>query len=128
MSPAGQPEARRISATPAAREAVNRLCAARGGPVMFVQSAGCCAGSVPMCFPAGEFITSAQDRLLGHVEGCPFYIDSALDNAWSTPDLILDVEDGEPEGFSLGPGRGQRFITRPADTQNLAATGDQDLS
>jgi uncharacterized protein (DUF779 family) len=73
-------------------------------------------------------ITGAHDLLLGHIEGCPFYIDSALDNAWNTPDLILDVEDGEPEGFSLGPGRGQRFITRLADTQNLAAAGDQDLS
>jgi uncharacterized protein (DUF779 family) len=106
------PQAQRISATPAAREAVKRLCAARGGPVMFVQSAGCCAGSVPMCFPAGEFITGAHDVLLGDVEGCPFFIDATLDAAWNTPDLILDVGDGDPEGFSLGPGSGQRFITR----------------
>ncbi len=40
--PSGQ-EAR-ISATPAAREAVIRLRAARGHPLMFVQSGGCCAG------------------------------------------------------------------------------------
>jgi uncharacterized protein len=106
------PRAQRISATPAAREAVRCLCAARGGPVMFVQSAGCCAGSVPMCFPAGEFITGVHDVLLGNVEGCPFFIDAALDAAWHTPELVLDVGDGEPEGFSLGPGRGQRFITR----------------
>jgi uncharacterized protein (DUF779 family) len=109
---AAGPRVQRISATPAAREAVKRLCAARGGPVMFVQSAGCCAGSVPMCFPAGEFITGAHDLLLGEVEGCPFFIDSALDAVWHNPDLALDVEDGEPEGFSLGPGSGQRFITR----------------
>ena len=44
----------RITATPAAREAIRLLCAARGAPVMFVQSGGCCAGSTPMCFPAGE--------------------------------------------------------------------------
>ena len=106
------PRVQRISATPAAREAIKRLCAARGGPVMFVQSAGCCAGSVPMCFPAGEFITGAHDLLLGEVEGCPFFIGSALDAAWNNPDLVLDVTGGEPEGFSLGPGGGQRFITR----------------
>ena len=42
----------RITATPAAREAIRLLRAAGGGPVMFVQSGGCCAGSTPMCFPA----------------------------------------------------------------------------
>ena len=42
----------RITATPAADEAISRLLADRGGPVMFVQSGGCCAGSTPMCFPA----------------------------------------------------------------------------
>ena len=81
---------------------------------MFVQSAGCCAGSVPMCFPAGEFITGEHDLLLGTVEGCPFYIDAALDEAWNHTEHVLDVADGEPEGFSLGPGGGQRFTTRPA--------------
>jgi uncharacterized protein (DUF779 family) len=104
----------RISATPAARAAVMRLCAARGGPVMFVQSGGCCAGSVPMCFPAGEFLTGDRDLLLGEIEGCPFYLDAALDQAWNHPFFILDVEAGEPEGFSLGAGEGQRFVTRSA--------------
>jgi Protein of unknown function (DUF779) len=41
----------RITATPAAREAITAPCAAGGGAVMFVQSGGCCAGSTPMCFP-----------------------------------------------------------------------------
>ena len=43
----------RIQATPAARAAITGLRAVRGGPVMFVQSGGCCAGSTPMCYPAG---------------------------------------------------------------------------
>ena len=67
-----------------------------------------------MCFPAGEFLTGPHDRLLGEVDGCEFYIDVALDDAWSRPDLTLDVEAGEPEGLSLGPGGGQHFITRSA--------------
>jgi uncharacterized protein (DUF779 family) len=37
----------RITATPAAQAAINRLRTAGGGPVMFVQSGGCCAGSEP---------------------------------------------------------------------------------
>ena len=102
----------RISATPAAREAVLRLRAARGHPLMFVQSGGCCAGSTPMCFPAGEFLTGSGDLLLGEIEGCPFYIDSRLYAAWNEAELILDVGPGEPEGFSLGPGNGMHFVVR----------------
>jgi uncharacterized protein (DUF779 family) len=104
----------RIIATRAARQAIKRLRADRGGPVMFVQSGGCCAGSVPMCFPSGEFLTGLSDVLLGEVDGCPFYIAAALDQALGHPRLILDVAAGQPEGFSLGAGPGQRFITRTA--------------
>ena len=108
--PSGQ-EAR-ISATPAAREAVIRLRAARGHPLMFVQSGGCCAGSTPMCFPAGEFIIGSNDLLLGEIEGSPFYIDSRLYEAWNEAELTLDVAPGNPEGFSLGPGGGMYFVVR----------------
>jgi uncharacterized protein (DUF779 family) len=108
--PSGQ-EAR-ISATPAAREAVIRLRAARGHPLMFVQSGGCCAGSTPMCFPAGEFIIGSNDLLLGEIEGSPFYIDSMLYEAWNKAELTLDVAPGNPEGFSLGPGGGMYFVVR----------------
>jgi uncharacterized protein (DUF779 family) len=101
-------------ATPVAREAVRALCAARGGPVMFVQSGGCCAGSVPMCYPAGEFLTGPRDLVLGDVEGCSFYIDAALDEALNHPDFVLDVAEGEPEEFSLGAGPGQHFVSLPA--------------
>jgi len=102
----------RISATPAAREAIRRLRAARGQALMFVQSAGCCAGSVPMCFPAGEYIVGHGDLLLGVIEGCPFYIDARIDQSWDYPQLVLDIAPGNPEGFSLGPSCGLHFVTR----------------
>ena len=35
------------------------------GPLMFHQSGGCCDGSSPMCYPAGEFRTGGSDILLG---------------------------------------------------------------
>jgi len=41
------------------------MVARRGEDLMFVQSAGCCAGSVPMCFPVGEFVTGELNLLLG---------------------------------------------------------------
>jgi len=112
--PGGRPPAR-ISATPAAREAIRRLRAARGGALMFVQSAGCCAGSVPMCFPAGEYLTGGNDLMLGVIEGYPFYIDGRTYQSWDTPQLILDIAPGNPEGFSLGPGGGLHFVTRASE-------------
>ena len=94
----------RITATPAAREAIRLLRAAGSGPVMFVQSGGCCAGSTPMCFPAGEFLIGDIDVLLGDIDGCPFYIDKRLDQAWHQEQFLLDTAAGEPEDFSLPAG------------------------
>jgi len=105
------PAAVRLTVTQAAREAISRLRAARGGPVMFVQSGGCCAGSTPMCFPEGEFVVGDVDLLLGDIDGCPFYIDKRLDGAWQQAEFLLDVADGEPEDFSLAAGENQHFIT-----------------
>lgn len=106
------PAALRLTVTQAAREAVNRLRAAQGGPVMFVQSGGCCAGSTPMCFPDGELVIGDIDVLLGDIDGCPFYIDARLDDAWGHNHLVLDVATGPPEGFSLAAGDNLHFITR----------------
>ena len=103
----------RVIATEAAREAVIRLRAARG-PLMFVQSAGCCGGSVPMCFLAGEYQTGPGDLLLGRIAGCPFYMDMQQYMAWHPAQLVLDVEPGSPEGFSLAAGEGLHFVTRTA--------------
>ena len=102
---------RRVIATEAARQAVIRLRAVRG-PLMFVQSAGCCGGSAPMCFPAGEYLTGTGDLLLGSVAHCPFYMDARQYEAWHPGQLVLDVEPGAPEGFSLAAGKGLHFVTR----------------
>ena len=105
------PTPTRITATPAARTAVAALSAARGAPVMFVQSGGCCAGSIPMCFPFGEFKVGAVDILLGDIDGSPFYIDRRLDEAWRQDVFLLDVAEGAPEGFSLAAGEDLHFVT-----------------
>jgi uncharacterized protein (DUF779 family) len=65
-----------------------------------------------MCFPHGEFLIGSGDVLLGEAEGCAFSIDAALDQAWNHPRLVLDVADGDPEGFSLSAGPGRHFVTR----------------
>lgn len=99
-----------VVATPAALEAIARLVGERG-PVMFFQSGGCCDGSLPICFDAGELIVGDHDVLLGELGGCPFYIDPRQYEVWKHTQLILDVGEGEPEGFSLPAGDGKHFIT-----------------
>jgi uncharacterized protein (DUF779 family) len=111
----------RITATPAARAAIRLLRAARGGPVMFVQSGGCCAGSTPMCFPAGEF-------LIGDIDGCPFYIDKRLDQAWHQEQFLLDVAPGEPEDFSLPAGDNLHFVTGSPACASPGAPSENVLS
>lgn len=103
----------RLTTTPAARKAIARLRAAGVHP-MFVQSGGCCAGSVPMCFHAGEYLVGAGDRLLGEIDGCPFYIDARLDDALGRPSILLDVAAGLPEGFSIAAGARTHFVSRTA--------------
>jgi hypothetical protein len=100
-----------VIATRAALEAIARLVAERG-PVLFFQSGGCCDGSLPMCFQEGEFLIGDRDVRLGEVGGCPFHMDARQYELWKHTQLILDLGEGEPEGFSLGAGDGRHFITR----------------
>ena len=73
--------------------------------MMFFQSGGCCDGSLPMCFDDGEFIIGDHDVLLGHVGGCPFYIDHRQFEAWKHTQLILDVGEGDRRASHSLPGR-----------------------
>lgn len=101
----------RVDCTPEASALILSLIAEHG-PLMFHQSGGCCDGSAPMCFPAGEFQTSHRDVLLGHVENCPVFIDKTQWATWSHTTLTLDVVPGRGAGFSLEAPLGLRFITR----------------
>ena len=70
-----------VVATPAALDAIARMVVQRG-PLMFFQSRGCCDGSLPICFDAGELIVGDHDVLLGELGGCPFYIDERQYEVW----------------------------------------------
>ena len=65
-----------------------------------------------MCFRQGEFVIGDHDVLLGTINNCPFYIDHRQYEVWKGTRLILDVGEGDPEGFSLPAGRGGHFIIR----------------
>ncbi len=70
-----------VTATDAAREAIERL-SAEHGPLAFFQSGGCCDGSLPICLQEGELPPGPGDVLLGHVAGAPFYVDGEQYRRW----------------------------------------------
>lgn len=101
----------RVLATPAADALIDRLVELHG-PLMFHQSGGCCDGSAPMCYPAGEFKVGARDVLLGHIKTHPVYIGAAQFEYWEHTQLIIDAVPGRGAGFSLESPEGLRFLTR----------------
>lgn len=101
----------RVIATEAAQDMIAEL-RRRHGPVMFFQSGGCCDGSAPMCYAAGEFNLSDTDVYLGNLNGAPFYIGMEQFEYWEHTQLIIDVVEGNGGMFSLDNGTGRRFLTR----------------
>lgn len=92
------------------------------GPLMFHQSGGCCDGSSPMCYPAGEFFTTeGADIMLGHFDIAPdgdpaqpidFWMSREQFNYWSHTHLTVDVVPGRGSGFSVEGPEGVRFLIR----------------
>jgi uncharacterized protein (DUF779 family) len=89
------------------------------GPLMFHQSGGCCDGSAPMCFPAGDFHTSAGDVCLGVFDISPeedgsmeigFWMAKEQFEYWSHTHLTVAVVPGRGSGFSVEGPEGVRFI------------------
>lgn len=104
-------EVDRVVATTAALDLIERL---RGlhGPILFHQSGGCCDGSSPMCYPAGEFLVGDSDVRLGEIGDAPFYISRPQYEYWRHTQLIIDVVPGRGGMFSLENGHDLRFLTR----------------
>lgn len=107
----------RVAVTPEAADLLRRLREAHG-PLMFHQSGGCCDGSSPMCFPAGEFRTGDSDVLLGDLviddlpETVPVWMSAAQFELWRHTHLTIDVVPGRGAGFSLEAPEGVRFLIR----------------
>jgi len=99
----------RVIANDAAKALIESLKQLHG-PLMFHQSGGCCDGSQPMCFEAGEFKVGGSDVCLGEVEGCKFYMAADQFEYWKHTQLILSVTPGRGSSFSLEIPLGVRFF------------------
>ena len=100
-----------VEATPAALTLIEQL-KHKHGAIMFHQSGGCCDGSSPMCYPAGDLYLGDQDVLIGTLDEAPFYISRPQFEYWKHTQLILDVVPGRGGMFSLEGPEGVRFLTR----------------
>ncbi len=114
--------------TEAAAQLLRRLAAAHG-PLLIHQSGGCCDGSSPMCYPAGEFLVGDRDVLLGvgdlrlapgvpqqstpdGNDAVPLWISGPQFAVWQHTQLVVDVVAGRGSGFSLEAPEGVRLLTR----------------
>jgi uncharacterized protein len=126
----GDTGVQRVSVTEEAAEMLRRL-RVEHGPLMFHQSGGCCDGSSPMCFPAGEFITGDADVHLadlevGTPEKIPVWMSREQFGYWSHTHLTIDLVPGRGAGFSVEAPTGFRFMIRSrlfsdAEAEQLAA-------
>lgn len=101
----------RVVATAAAIELIEAI-EKRHGSVIFHQSGGCCDGSSPMCYPAGEFMIGDRDVKMGEIGGAPFYMSPGQFEYWQHTQLIIDAIPGRGGMFSLDNGTERRFLTR----------------
>lgn len=116
----------RLAFTPRAIALIEKLWTMHG-PLMFHQSGGCCDGSAPMCYQAGEFRTGDADVLLGTLELPPlvnpddteeslreigFWMSREQFAVWQHTHLTVDAVPGRGSGFSLEAPEGQRFLIR----------------
>jgi uncharacterized protein (DUF779 family) len=107
----------RIDTTEAANELLRKLTA-NNGPLMFHQSGGCCDGSAPMCYTAGEFRVGGADVLLGELviadieQPIKVWISLEQFEYWRHTHITIDAVPGRGGGFSLETPEGLRFIIR----------------
>ncbi|MEP7037963.1 MAG: DUF779 domain-containing protein [Acidobacteriota bacterium] len=116
----------RVKVTDEAKKVIAQL---RGkfGELMFHQSGGCCDGSSPMCYEAGEFLVGSSDVWLGEIDGCDFYMAKDQFEFWKHTELTIDISEGRGASFSLEIPLGLRFVTKSRvfsceESQNLIET------
>jgi hypothetical protein len=107
----------RVDVTVAAADLLRRLYRDHG-PLMFHQSGGCCDGSSPMCYLAGEFRVGQTDVHLEDLtvediaEPIGVWMSGPQFEYWRHTHLMIDVVPGRGGGFSLEAPEGYRFLIR----------------
>ena len=121
----------RVKVTDEAKKVINEL-REKHGELMFHQSGGCCDGSSPMCYEAGDFLVGPADIWLGEIDGCDFWMAKDQFEFWKHTELTIDISEGRGASFSLEIPLGVRFVTKSRvfsfeESQNLVETRAGDM-
>lgn len=116
----------RVKVSDAAKKLIGEL-RSKHGELMFHQSGGCCDGSSPMCYEAGEFLVGSSDVWLGEIDGCDFYMAKDQFEFWKHTELTIDITEGRGASFSIEIPMGLRFVTKSRvftfeESENLIET------
>lgn len=80
------------------------------GNLLFQQSAGCCDGTVPMCYAADGFYIGSQNLLIGKIADVPYYVEKSHYEYMKHMQIIVDAIEGQGASFSLESVEGFAFI------------------
>lgn len=101
----------KVTATDQAVELVKKL-KEKHGDILFEQSAGCCDGTVPMCFKAEGHYISSQLVQVGEIADVPYYVEKSHLDYMKHMHSEIDVLEGVGASFSLESAEGYGFIAR----------------
>ena len=77
--------------------------------IIFVQSGGCCEGSVPICTLRSDFALGEADILISNIGGADFYLHQSMFQYYKSTQLIIDAKEGLGSEYSLEYGSGWKF-------------------
>lgn len=81
----------------------------QGSQIIFIQSGGCCEGSVPICTVRSDFALGEADILIGNIGGADFYLHQSMLEYYQSTQLIIDAKEGFGSEYSLEYGSGWKF-------------------
>lgn len=77
--------------------------------IIFVQSGGCCEGSVPIFTLRSDFALGEADILIGNIGGADFYLHQSMLEYYQSTQIIIDAKEGFGSEYSLEYGSGWKF-------------------
>lgn len=87
----------------------NKNADKQSNQIIFIQSGGCCEGSVPICTLRSDFALGEADILIGNIGGADFYLHQSMLEYYKSTQLIIDAKEGFGSEYSLEYGSGWKF-------------------
>lgn len=112
---------KRVIATQEALALIEKL-QKQNGEIIFIQSGGCCEGSVPICALKSDFRLGESDKLIGDIGGANFYLHQSLLEYYKSTQIIIEATEGNGSEYSLEYGSGWKFVL------NLRLFSDEEVA